>query len=170
LAVKATLRQRAYDAAVTLEIHTVRRGVIARYPRLTGAVAFGVAATLTTHFAWVPDARWSGITPMLTGAAGATHAITGVIVSTRLLDPRRTRTVIQAGLVGSAASLIALMLFAPTFGIYVLATSGRSSNIASWLAMPFFVAVFAFLAIGWALMLVSSVIGCALYLTAPRTG
>jgi hypothetical protein len=29
--------------------------------------------------------------------------------------------------------------------------------------MPLFVAVFAFLAIGWALMLVSSAVGCGLY-------
>jgi hypothetical protein len=67
-------------------------------------------------------------------------------------------------MVGAFTSLLALAIFSPLFAMFLFATDAiQPSGWTGYLLMPVFVAVFAFLAIGWALMLVSGVVGCALY-------
>ena len=59
--------------------------------------AFAGGATLiVTYFAWIPDARTSGLTPALTIAAGAAHAVAALFTGGRLLDDGRTRSLADA--------------------------------------------------------------------------
>ncbi|HEY2907453.1 MAG TPA: hypothetical protein VGJ29_16245 [Vicinamibacterales bacterium] len=133
-------------------------------PRASSALLFGGATLTVTYFTWIPDARTSGLAPALTIAAGAVHAFAGSFTGRRLLDDRRTRSFADAGLVGVWTSLLALAIFSPLFAIFLFATDiMQPSNWIGYLVMPVLVAVFAFLAIGWALMLVSSAVGCVLY-------
>ena len=145
-------------------------GSIARQsPRMWSALLFGGATLIVTYFAWIPDARTSGLTPALTIAAGAAHAVAALFTGGRLLDDGRTRSLADAGLVGAFTSLLALAIFSPLFAIFLFATDAiQPSGWIGYLLMPVFVAVFAFLAIGWALMLVSGAVGCGLYRLASR--
>lgn len=115
------------------------------------------------HLAWRPDARGVGLTPALTLAAGLAHAFAGVITGPRLLDGTRTRSVWHAGLIGAGTSALALVLFAPLFAAFLFATDIHAVNVFSYVALPLFIALFAFMAAGWALLLVSAGVGCALY-------
>lgn len=106
----------------------------------------------------------SGLTPALTIAAGAAHALAASFTGDRLLDESRTRSFADAGLLGALTSLLALAIFSPVFAIFLFATDiTQPSAWIGYLLMPVFVATFAFLPIGWALMLVSSIVGCVLY-------
>ena len=134
---------------------------VKRSPRTACALAFGAVTLAVQYFVWLPDARMSGGT--LTIAAGLAHALAGSITGRRLLDGTRTRTPSQAGLLGAGTSLLALMLFAPLFTVFLYATDIRPASALSYVAMPLLIAVFAFLADGWALLLVSAGVGWALY-------
>jgi hypothetical protein len=140
-------------------------GAIAREsPRASSALLFGSATLIVTYFAWIPDARTRGLTPALIVAAGAAHALAASFAGRRLLDDSRTRSFAEAGLVGARTSLVAQAIFSPLFAIFLFASDTvQPSGWIGYLVMPLFVAVFAFLAIGWALMLVSSAVGCGLY-------
>jgi hypothetical protein len=142
-----------------------RLGSIARQnPRTSSALLFGGATLMVTHFAWTPDARTTGLAPALTIAAGVAHAIAAWLTGHRLVDDSRAQSFAEAGMVGAFTSLLALAIFSPLFAIFLFATDAiQPSGWTGYLLEPVFVAVFAFLAIGWALMLVSSVVGCALY-------
>ena len=147
-----------------------RRGLerlrsIARHsPRASSALLFGGATLMVTYFAWIPDTRTSGLTPALTIAAGAAHALAASFTGRRLLDDGRTRSFAEAGLVGAFTSVLALAIFSPLFAIFLFATDIiQPSGWSGYLLMPMFVAAFAFLAIGWALIFVSSAVGCWLY-------
>jgi len=141
---------------------------IRQSPRTASALAFGMVTLAVQHFAWLPDARMSGLTPALTIAAGLAHAVAGAITGPRLVDGIRTRTASQAGLVGAGTSLLALMLFAPLFTVYLYTTDLHPAGALSYVVLPFLVAVFALLADGWALILVSMGVGWALYRIATR--
>jgi hypothetical protein len=136
---------------------------IRQNPRTAGALAFGTVTLAVQHFLWVPDARMSGLAPALTVLAALVHAVAGAITGPRLVDRVRTRTPSQAGLLGAGTSLLALMLFAPLFTAFLFATDIHSAGTLSYIALPFLIAAFAFLGDGWALFLVSIVIGWALY-------
>jgi hypothetical protein len=133
-------------------------------PRASSALLFGAAAITVTYFAWIPDARTSGLAPALTIAAGAVHALAASFTGRRLLDDSRTRSIAEAGYVGALTSLLAQAIFSPLFVVFLFATDvTQPSGWIGYLLMPVLVAAFAFLAIGWALMLVSSAVGCVVY-------
>jgi hypothetical protein len=145
------------------------RSIPRRSPRASSALLFGGATLIVTYFAWIPDARTSGLTPALTIAAGAAHALAASFTGRRLLDESRTRSFADAGLLGALTSLLALAIFSPLFALFLFTTDiTQPSGWVSYLLIPVFVVAFAFLAIGWALMLVSSAVGCMLYRFSSR--
>jgi hypothetical protein len=117
-------------------------------------VVFGTLTAALVHFAWVPDVRFSGGVVLLTVMAGLAHAIAGAIAAPRLTDRTKIATSSQACLVGACISLAALALFSPGLVFWIHAMNPRSTLIST-LAMIPFVGFFAFLAAGWALMLLS---------------
>lgn len=136
---------------------------IRRSPRTAGALAFGTVTLAAQHFAWSPDTRISGLTPYLTIAAGLAHAFAGAIIGPRLVERTRTRAPSQAALLGAGTSLLALLLFAPFFTVFLFATDIHPTSLLSYVALPLLSAVFALLADGWALLVVSIGVGWALY-------
>ena len=136
-------------------------------PRSSAAVAFAVTTAAVTHFAWVPDARFGGIAPAITLSAGLAHAAGGALVGARLVDPARTRTASQAGLIGGSASLAALALFSPAFALWLESTNTRF-DLLSFLPLVPLVGFFSFLAAGWALFIVSVGVGWGLFRIAHR--
>ena len=135
---------------------------IRKTPRSTAALAFGISTATLTHFAWYADARMSGVIPVLTLGAGVAHSLAGALTGPRLLDRTRTRTSSQAALLGGGTSLLAVAFFAPAFAMYISATNTQPS-VLSYVAVTFFTGVFAFLAAGWALLLLSVGVAWALY-------
>ena len=105
---------------------------IRQWPRTAAAIVFGGATMAATHFAWLPDARMSGMAPALTIAAGCAHALAAAITGRRLLDGTRTRTSLDAGLLGAATSLLAVAMFAPAFTFF-LSRDARPSSPLSYL-------------------------------------
>lgn len=91
----------------------------------------------------------------LTIAAGIAHALAGAIIGRRLLDGTRTRTSLQAGLVGAGTSLLAVAFFSPAFVVFLYATDVHPSSALSYLVLTLLTSVFSFLGAGWALLLVS---------------
>jgi hypothetical protein len=75
----------------------------------------------------------------------------------------RTRTSSQAVLLGAGTSLFALALFAPLFALFLFTRDIHPAGPLSYIALPVLIAVFAFLGSGWALFVVSSGVGWALY-------
>jgi hypothetical protein len=143
--------------------------LIRRRPRTIAALAFGVVTGLVTHFAWVPDARFSGAAPVLTLGAGVAHAIAAAITAPRLVDGARTRTSTDACLVGAATSLIALALVAPSLAMWVSSTNAGADGVFPYLLLTLLVGLFSFLAAGWALLIASAATGWILYRLASRT-
>jgi hypothetical protein len=99
----------------------------------------------------------------LTAAAGIAHAVAGVIVGPSLVDPERTPSDKAAVLRGAGASLLALAFFSIAFSGYLLLTDGWTLTSASAFGLPVFAAVFAFLALGWALLVVSAFVGWGIH-------
>lgn len=143
---------------------------VKRSPRAAGAMAFGGLTLGVQHFAWYHDARMSGIAPVLTVTVALCHAIAGALTGPRLVDSTRTSTASRAALVGAATSLLALGLFAFVFTVYLFATDVHPVGTLSYVIFPLLTALFAFLADGWALFLVSTGVGWALYRIAYRSG
>lgn len=131
-------------------------------PRSSAAVAFAATTAAVTHFAWVPDARFGGVAPAITLSAGLAHAAGGALVGARLVDASRTRTSLEACVVGGCASLLALALFSPVFAFWLESTNTRF-DLFSYLALVPLVGFFSFLAAGWALFLVSAGVGWGLF-------
>lgn len=132
-------------------------------PRSTCALVFGTVALVVQHFIWVSSSRTNGLAPVLTMAVGLLHAVAGAITAPRLLDATRTRTPSQAGLLGAATSLVALLMFAPLYTVFMIARDLHPVGVLSYISLPFFVALFAFLADGWMLLVVSIGVGWGLY-------
>ena len=141
---------------------------IRQNPRAAAAMAFGVMTLGLQHFAWCPDARMNGIAPALTVTVALCHAIAGAMVGPRLVDRTRTSTASRAALIGAVTSLLALGLFAFVFSVYLFATDIHPVGTVSYVIFPLLTALFAFLADGWALLLVSSGVGWILYRIAIR--
>ena len=143
---------------------------IRQRPRTAAALAFGSVTMAVTHLAWYPNARMNGLAPALTIAAGVAHALAGAITGRRLVDGTRTRTSAEAGLVGAGTSLLAVGLFSPAFVLFLCATDVRTSGAFSYLILTVLTGVFSFLAVGWALLLVSVGVGWGIYRVAtPQT-
>ena len=132
-------------------------------PRTVAAIAFGSLTAVVTHFAWFPDARMHGAAPALTIAAGVVHALAGAVTGPRLVDRTRTQTSLQACLLGAGTSLLAVVLLAPLFALWVSATNAAPTSPFSFLLLAILIGLFSFLAAGWALILVSAGIGWGLY-------
>lgn len=123
-------------------------------PRLAPALCFGLATGVLTHFAWIPSARFNGQIPAVTLLAGLTHAVSGALTGPRLIDASRTRTSSQAALVGARTSLLALAFFAPAMAAFVSVGLAPPRTPVAYLSLTLLTGVFAFLAAGWALLLV----------------
>lgn len=149
---------------------SVFSGFIKQRPRIAAALAFGVVTAVVTHFAWVPDARWSGGIPALTFAAGLAHAVAGAVIGPRLVDSIRTRTASQACLLGAVTSLLAVIVLAPPFALWIAASNARPEGVGAYVALTFFVGFFSFLAAGWALLLASVVVAWGLFRVAAERG
>lgn len=135
--------------------------IVRRWPRFAAAIAFGGVTAIVVHFAWFPHARYSGAIPGLTIAAGVAHALSGAVMGPYIV--RRTRNSLQAVWLGASTSLLALMLFAPPFAIWVNRMNTQPGGVISRIGLMLLVALFTFLAVGWALLLVSALIGWSLY-------
>jgi hypothetical protein len=139
------------------------RACARRSPRASSAILFGGATAAVTHVAWVAGARTNGLAPALTIAAGAAHAVAALFTAGRLLDEARTRSMADAAIVGAFTSLLALAIFSPLFATFLYSGGLQASSAVGVVMAPLLVALFTFLAIGWALLLVSAAVGCALY-------
>lgn len=139
-------------------------------PGTSGAIAFGVSIMGVQYLAWYPDARMSGMVPALSATVALCHAIAGALIAPRLLDSRRTSTASRAALIGAATSLLALGIFAFIFTMYLVATGVHLVGALSYIIFLLLTALFAYLADGWMLLLVSTGIGWALYELAFRSG
>ncbi len=137
--------------------------LIARWPRIAPAIAFGLVATIAVHFAWHADARWRGSVPSLTLAGGVAHALAGAIVGPRLIDAARTTSAWRALALGAVTSVLALAMFTPPFALWTLTpnstVSGGSPSALGYVGL---VGFFGFLAVGWFLVLLSAGVGYAL--------
>jgi hypothetical protein len=136
---------------------------VRRYPRTANAAAFGVVTMVVTHLMWLSRARTSGLAPVLTVGAGLMHALAAGIAGPCLLDGIRTRSMSRAAMIGACTSLLAQALSAPIFAAFLFATELHPASPFSYFALPFFIGVFGFFAAGWALLLVSIGVACALY-------
>jgi hypothetical protein len=148
------------------------RTLVTRHPRTVSAVTFGAVAMVVIDLAWIPSARTSGLTPALTIAAGLVHAVAAGFTGPRLLNGARTRSLSHAAIVGACTSLLALALFSLSYAAFLFATELHPTSRFSYFAIPLFIAVFGFLAAGWALLLVSIAVACVLYRianTGPQT-
>jgi hypothetical protein len=134
-----------------------------RHSRMAAAIVFGSATMLVTYFAWIPTARTSVGAIYLSVAAGAAHALAGFIVGPSLVDAARTPSAEIAALRGSGISLLALAFFAIGYSAFLFASEAWTITIGSLLAFPLFTAFFAFFAAGWALLLVSTLIGWGMH-------
>lgn len=137
-------------------------------PRAAGALAFGAVTLVVQHFVWYPNARMSGLAPVLTVTVALCHAVAGAITGPRLVDGTRTSRASRAALTGAATSVLALVFFTFVFTVYLFATDVHPVGILSYITFPLWTALFAFLADGWALFLVSIGVGWALYRVAAR--
>jgi hypothetical protein len=143
---------------------------IRQSPRAAGALAFGSLTLVVQHLVWYPDSRMSGLAPVLTVAVALCHALAGAMTGPRLVDGTRTSTASRAALVGAVTSVLALVLFAFFFSAYTFATDIHPVGALSYVTLPVWAAIFAFLGDGWALCLVSMGVGWALYHVAARQG
>jgi hypothetical protein len=139
------------------------RAFIAHNPRTAAALAFGISTATLTHFAWYPDARLRGMIPVLTFGAGFAHAVAGAITGRRLIDRSRMRTSSQAALLGAGTSLLALAFFAPAMAVYVSQSNARPVGALGYAELTLLTGSFAFLAAGWALLLLSAGVGWGLH-------
>lgn len=96
-------------------------------------------------------------------------AASAALIGHRLVDPARTRTVWQARALGAVTSLVACVIFAIAYALWIQSSNAARHGPLSFLAYVPFVAVFSFLAVGWALMLVSVLVGWALFRLLPPT-
>ncbi len=141
-----------------------------RRPRMTAAIAFGCTTAVVTHFSWFPVARMNGYIPVLTLATGLCHALAGLITGSRLIDRTRTRTSLQACLLGGVTSLLAMAFLAPPLALWVSSSNTQPESVLTHLYMTILVGLFSFLAVGRVLLLVSVFVGWVLYrITAPQT-
>ena len=136
---------------------------VTRQPRVAAAIAFGTITAAAIHLSWESSARMSGFAPVWTLAIGVFHALAGAITGRRLIDRGRTRNGYDACLVGAVTSLLALAVVVPLFALWVSMTNAGPTSAGSFLMLTLLVGVFAFLAAGWALVVVSAGVGWVLH-------
>lgn len=139
------------------------RVYVKQSPRTACALAFGAITMAVQYFLWLPDARMSVLGGVLTIAAGLSHAVSGAITGPRLVGANGPVSLRRAGLLGAVTFLIALVLFTLSFTVFLFATEIHKSGSFTYVALPFLIAVFAFVGDGWALFLVSIGIGLAVH-------
>jgi hypothetical protein len=79
-----------------------------------------------------------------------------------LLDTNRTPTAARAAVVGAQTSLLALVFFAPAMAIYVSRSNASPTDALTFVSLTLLTGLFAFLAAGWGLLLVSAGVGAGL--------
>lgn len=143
--------------------------IAARFPRVAAAICFGTATGATMYFAWTPAAQMSGRLQVLTLGAGLPHAASAALLGHRLVDRARTRTAGRARALGAATSFIAGVVVAIGVALWLQSSNAAQHGPLSFLAYVPYVALFSFLAVGWALMLVSVGVAWGLFeLLPPR--
>ncbi len=101
--------------------------------------------------------------PSITIATSLAHALAGAVLGPRMVSRTRSKNSGQAVLLGALASLLAQLLFAPPFAMWVSRANVHPKGVISQIGLTLLVALFAFLAVGWALLLVSAFIGWSLH-------
>ncbi len=131
-----------------------------RYPRTVSALAFGIGATALIYISWIPGpaGRMQGFPLAL--MAGITHALAAILTGRRVVHPKRLPKILHAGIWGGLTSLFALVIFSMALTVQIDSTNLAHSNPLIFLLLTF---TFAFLGAGWALVLLSAAIGCALH-------
>ena len=143
---------------------TTRASVLCRrHSRSSASIAFGSTTALVAYFAWVPSARTSVGVIYLAVAAGLAHALAGAIVGPSLIHPERTPNDKAAVLRGAGVSLLAWAFFSIAFSGFLLLADGWTLTFGSAFGLPIYTAVFAFFALGWALLIVSAFVGWGIH-------
>jgi hypothetical protein len=141
------------------DLVSTRIGILCRtHPRGAAAIIFGATTGLVAYFAWIPSARGSSGAVYLSVAAGLAHAVAGAIAGPSLVDPARTPNEAIAVRRGAFTSLLALLFFSIAFSAYLLLTGGWTLTLSTVLALPLYTAFFAFLALGWAMLVISGLL------------
>jgi hypothetical protein len=136
---------------------------IRKRPRFTLAITYFILISLVVHFIWYSTARMHGMIPALTLGIGIAHALAGSINGKRLIDSKRTKTTSRAALIGATNSLLAFAIFSPVLAFYVSTSDTGKSNVLQFVLLSILTGFFAFLAVGWVLLLLSVAITVALY-------
>jgi hypothetical protein len=141
---------------------------IKKRPRFTSAITYVILTSLLVHFTWYSTARTKGMIPALTLGVGIAHAIAGAINGKRLINSKRTKSGARAALLGATNSLIAFAIFSPVLAFYVSTSNAGKSNALEFVLLSILTGFFAFLAVGWALLLLSVTIAFGLYYIATN--
>ncbi len=135
------------------------RAFVRHHPRIACTVALGLGATTLVYLSLIPDSagRIRGLP--LAAAAGITHAVAAAFTGHRIVHPRKIPKLFHSAFWGAGTSLLALLLFS-------LALTGQTYHPQLGDTHPVlllaFTFVFAFLGAGWALVLLSAIVGCGL--------
>jgi len=112
---------------------------------------------------WQPVAHLEGAVPAITAGAGVAHGLAGALVGRRLLDHGRTRSALEAALLGALASVVAVLVFTPGFAWWVSHGSAHAPGQTSFLSLVITIGFFSYFAGGWLLLLVSALVAAALW-------
>jgi hypothetical protein len=136
---------------------------VRKRPRFTAAITYVILISLAVHFTWYSTSRMNGMVPALTLGIGIAHALAGAINGKRLIDLKRTKTTAHAMFLGAINSLFAFAIFSPAMAFYVSTSNAGKSNILQFVLLSILTGFFAFLAVGWALLLLSVAIAIGLH-------
>lgn len=137
-------------------------------PRLLAAFVFGSAALVLTGlwFGPVLFRRADAVSWLLyIGLPGIAAAVSGAVLGRPLVDPRNPATAGAALLRGAGIALVALLLFAPLYATVVGVTEPGWTSV---LGLTLVVLEFGALALGWALVVVGSLVAWGLHRWARR--
>ena len=135
---------------------------VERYPRLSCAATFSVAAILFVAVIWRGDVPSAA---RLAAVATVTSTLAGAAMGPRVLN--RARTPLQSAFVGGATSLLSLLFFSECLAIPIVRGTRDTSGVVSVMLLT---PLFALLAVGWAVVIVGVVLGWALRKSLPAQG
>lgn len=137
-------------------------------PRLLAAFVFGSAALVLTGlwFGPVLVRRADAVSWLLyVGLPGIAAAIAGAVLGRPLVQPRDPAAEGAALLRGAGIAVVALLLFAPLYASVVKVTEPGWTSVVG---LTLIVLEFGALALGWALVLVGSLVAWGLHRWARR--
>jgi hypothetical protein len=140
--------------------------VVKDYPRLASAAVFALAGGLVAYASWLSPTKGPGDIPLLCAGVALAHAVAAAILGRRLIhDSRDIRGACATGATISAAALVA---FTPWFAVWVSLDNVNPRGLIDDVLFTLLVGVATFLAGWWAIMLLSAMLGGALYAAASR--